>query len=428
MTPVTARPDRRGDHRRNLSPAMPNSSRPAIIYMCYDGVLEPLGESQVVAYLEGLADEYAIHLISFEKPADTARPEHLARMAARLRAAGIVWHPRRYHKHPPILSTLWDMAAAMLLAAWLALRHRARILHARSVLCAAMLYPARVLGRSGGGGRLLIDIRGFWADERVDGGMIRPGGAVYRVLKAMEKFLLARADHVVTLTHASVPVLRDDPRLGRTGAPITVIPTCADLLLFSPGERDRSAPLTIGYAGQVGTWYMLDEMLAFFAAVKRHRPDARLLVVNTHQQDAVRDALARAGIDPAAVELVGSGREGMPALMRRMDAGMALIHPFFSKIASAPTKLAEYLGCGVPVVGNAGCGDMVQIIEEDRVGVAMADTRPATIEAAALALLDRLGYPALPGRCVASARRHFRLDDGIARYRAIYRSLTGEAA
>lgn len=423
MTPYDSGPDGQGDHYR--IPPMPyRHDRPAAIYMCYDGVLEPLGESQVVAYLEHLATDYDIHLISFEKPADLTRREHQEAMAARLRTAGITWHPRRYHKHPKILSTLWDMGAAMVLAAWLALRHRARVLHARSVLCAAMLYPARLLGR----GRFLIDIRGFWADERVDGGMIPAGGAVYRVLKRIERAMLRDADHVVTLTRASVPVLRDDTRLGRVTAPITVIPTCADLTLFSPGERNRSRPLTIGYAGQVGTWYMLDEMLAFFLAVRRHRPNARLLIVNTHQQPAIREAIGRMGIDPETVEIVGSGRAGMPAQMRRMDAGLALIHPFFSKIASAPTKLAEYLGCGVPVVGNAGCGDMVQIIGEDRVGVALRDTAPDTIEAAALALLDVLDDPTLTDRCVASARQHFSLSEGVGRYHAIYRSLIDEAA
>jgi glycosyltransferase involved in cell wall biosynthesis len=399
-----------------------SSAKPAVIYMCYDGVLEPLGESQVVAYLEMLADEYAIHLISFEKPADIARTEHVDSMNDRLRLAGITWHARRYHKHPKIVSTLWDMGGAMLLAARLSRRHDAQVLHARSVLCAAMLYPAKLTGR----GKFLVDIRGFWADERVDGGMIHANGIVYRVLKVIEKAMLRNADHVVTLTQASVSFLRDDPRLGRTRAPISVISTCADLALFSPGAREKENLLTIGYAGQIGTWYMLDEMLAFFLAVQRHRPDARLLIVNQHQQDAIRAAIAKAGIDPTVVEIVGTQRAGMPGYMRRMDAGLALIHPFFSKISSAPTKLAEYLGCGVPVVGNAGCGDMVQIIADDRVGVAMAATSPEAIDAAALALLDQLEDPDLRERCVASARRRFSLVDGVAAYRAIYRSLTNK--
>ncbi|KQS04345.1 hypothetical protein ASG11_08855 [Sphingomonas sp. Leaf357] len=407
---------------------MDGNQKIPVIYMCYDGVLEPLGESQVVAYLEILADEYSIHLISFEKPADAARKELVARMSRRLETAGIIWHRRRYHKRPRILSTLWDMGGAILLAIWLAVRHRARVLHSRSVLCAAMLYPARLFGRA----RFVVDIRGFWVDERVDAGLIPNGGIIFRVLKRIEKTMLRNADHIVTLTHASVPYLRDDDRLGRTHAPISVIPTCADLDLFSPEETscDTRSPggsataLTLGYVGQLGTWYMLEEMLAFFAAIRRLRPAARLLVINKNQQDEVRAGLERAGIDPAVVEIRGATRDEMPEQIRRMDAGLALIRPYFSKIASAPTKLAEYLGCGVPVVGNAGCGDMVRIIEDDGVGVAMADTRADTIEAAAIALLDRLEDPAIGARCTASARRHFLLTDGAARYRDIYRSLT----
>lgn len=402
--------------------------KPSTLYMTYDGVLEPLGESQVVAYLEKLADAYAIHLISFEKPGDLAERDRLARMTTRLSIAGIVWHPRRYHKHPKILSTLWDMAAAMLLAVWLTLRHRVCLLHARSILCAAMLYPAKLIGSA----RFLVDIRGFWADERVDGGMIPSGGPVYRVLKAIEKTMLVRADHVVTLTRASVPVLREDPRFGLTAAPISVIPTCTDLNLFAPASSDGAPlvprPLTIGYVGQVGTWYMLDEMLAFFVAVRRLQPDARMLIVNKNQQDEIRRLVERVGVNPGAVEIVASNRADMPTYIGRMDAGLALIHPFFSKIASAPTKLAEYLGCGVPVVGNAGCGDMVQIIEEDGVGVAMADTSASAIEGAAVELIARLADPALPARCVASAHRHFALADGTARYRAIYAELCGSNA
>ncbi|WP_010185648.1 glycosyltransferase [Sphingomonas sp. PAMC 26605] len=401
-----------------------SSARPTVLYMSYDGLLEPLGESQVVAYLEILADDYIIHIISFEKPGDIAQRESMARMETRLRAAGIVWHPRRYHRRPKILSTLWDMTRAMLLALVLALRHRALLLHARSVLCAAMLFPAKLVG----GAKLLVDIRGFWVDERVDGGMIAARGAVYRVLKHLEKTMLVGADHIVTLTRASVPLLRDDARFGRTLAPITVIPTCADLALFSPalsapGARD----LTIGYVGQIGTWYMLDAMLAFFAAVHRLRPDARLVIVNQHQQDQIARACERHDIAPRAVEIVASDHRSVPAHIRRMDAGLALISPFFSKIASAPTKLAEYLGCGVPVVGNAGCGDMARIIADDGVGVAMPDTRPETIEAAAAALLECLADPTLGARCVASAHRHFALDAGAERYRSIYRSLTDGA-
>ena len=41
-----------------------------ILYLSYDGVLEPLGSSQVLNYVLGLAKNYNFILYSFEKPYD----------------------------------------------------------------------------------------------------------------------------------------------------------------------------------------------------------------------------------------------------------------------------------------------------------------------------------------------------------------------
>jgi glycosyltransferase involved in cell wall biosynthesis len=50
------------------------------------------------------------------------------------------------------------------------------------------------------------------------------------------------------------------------------------------------------------------------------------------------------------------------------DAGLAFIKACFSKLASSPTKYAEYLGCGLPIIINAGVGDSDTLIDEN-VGV-----------------------------------------------------------
>ena len=67
-------------------------ARPAILYISYDGMLEPLGQSQVLAYLERLARDYQVHLISFEKKGDETDSARLKRLRDRISAAGISWH------------------------------------------------------------------------------------------------------------------------------------------------------------------------------------------------------------------------------------------------------------------------------------------------------------------------------------------------
>ena len=81
----------------------------SVLYISYDGILEPLGQSQVLAYLKCLAPERTIHLISFEKSEDWARIVDRKGVADGIAASGIIWHPLRYHKQPTALATLWDI-------------------------------------------------------------------------------------------------------------------------------------------------------------------------------------------------------------------------------------------------------------------------------------------------------------------------------
>ena len=394
--------------------------KPALLYISYDGMLEPLGQSQVLAYLERLTDLAAIHLVSFEKPADLAGEARLTDMRARLQQAGIAWHPLTYHKSPTIPATLFDIAQGAAVALWLAARHGVRIVHARSYIPALIGWWVKLLT----GARLLFDMRGFWADERTDGGIWPPGGRLYRAVKRIERTLLLGADHIVTLTHASVPALEALPGLiGKQHAPVTVIPTCADLDRFTPGGGEAPGPFTLGYLGSIGTWYMFEEVLACFALIRERRPDARLLVVNRSEHELVRRLAAETGVAGETLEIVAADHAEVPTHVRRMSAGAAIIRPVFSKVASAPTKLAEYLGCGVPCLGNAGVGDMEAILEGEGAGVALREFTPDERERAVDRLLALTGDPGTPARCRAVAVRHFSVEEGAAQYRAIWRDL-----
>ena len=392
---------------------------PGILYISYDGMLEPLGQSQVVAYLEKLAPGRRIHLISFEKAADWTDKARRQAMEKRLAQAGIAWHPLRYHKRPSAPATAYDIAAGSGLAIALALRHRLSIVHARSYVPALMALAVK----KGAGASFLFDMRGLWADERTDGGLWPKDGTLYRAAKALERKLLLAADQIVTLTHASQAELRRFDYLAGRPPPIVVIPTCADLDRFTiqgPPQRD---PFVLGYVGSVGTWYLLDEMLDFFQRLREQEPAARLLIVNRQEQDRIRQRAAAIGVASADIEITASDHADMPAQIARMSAAMALISPSYSKIASAPTKLAEYLGCGVPCLGNAGVGDMEPILEGRQVGVALKGFSVTELDQGARRLLAMASEPDIQQRCRGVALELFSLDKGVESYNGIYRAL-----
>ena len=390
----------------------------SVLYISYDGMLEPLGQSQVLAYLEQLGADRPIHLLSFEKAEDWADADARARVQARMDAAGIRWHPRRYHKRPSAVATSWDIGIGILSGLWLVLRHRLRIVHARSYVSAVMALALKQLT----GARFVFDMRGFWADERVDGGLWPRDGRSYRVAKWFERRFLLNADHVVSLTHAAVAQMQRFDYLHGRMPRVTVIPTCADLRRFAPQPAPQG-DFVLGYVGSAGTWYLFDAVVTAFALLRERMPAARLLVVNRKEHDYIRQCLQDGRVPADAVELRAASHAEVPALMARMHAGVFFNKPVFSKQASAPTKLGEFLGCGIPCLANTGVGDMAAVLEGERVGVAVDAFDPAALDAGLSRLLALVQEPDIRERCVAAAHRHFSLDEGVERYRAIYNAL-----
>lgn len=391
-----------------------------VLYISYDGMLEPLGQSQVLAYLKKLSGTHCIHLLSFEKAADWGRHDERAQLMLDMQVHGIHWHPLRYHKSPTAIATSWDIAAGIFMGLWLMLRHRLRIVHARSYVPSVMAMALQSLV----GARFIFDMRGFWADERIDGGLWPADSRIYRVAKWFERRFLLSADHVVSLTHAAVRIMERFPYLRERKPRFTVIPTCADLNRFRPLPRpDGPSAFTLGYVGSAGTWYLFEHVVSCYAQLRQTTPDARLLIINRGEHDYIRRCFMDAGVSLDGVDLMAATHDEIPGLIARMDAGIFFIKPVFSKQASAPTKLAEFLGCGVPCLSNAGVGDMAEVLERERVGIALADFDAATLRIALERVQALVQDNDVHDRCVAAATKYFALDEGARRYADIYREV-----
>jgi glycosyltransferase involved in cell wall biosynthesis len=394
----------------------------SVLYISYDGMLEPLGQSQVLAYLKRLAVGRCIHLISFEKSSDWANEIERKRISQAISKAGIVWRPLRYHKKPSALATVWDITQGIAVGWWLVVRYRIRIVHARSYVPSVMALVLKNLTTV----KYVFDMRGFWADERVDGGLWPRRGWLFCVAKGYERRFLLAADHVVSLTNAAVREMEQFSYLQGRALNVSVIPTCADLTQFRPlTVVPNGDGFVLGYVGTVGTWYLFNEVAACFAQLLKLQPNARFLILNRGEHAFIRDQLTAAGVPDFSIEIITANHAEVPIQMSRMDAGIFFIKPVFSKQASAPTKLAEFLGCGVPCLGNAGVGDMSEVLESEEVGVTVKSFDTTSIAVALQKLLELSADPEISLRCVNTAQRYFSLENGVEAYSKIYSKLTG---
>ena len=118
-----------------------------------------------------------------------------------------------------------------------------------------------------------------------------------------------------------------------------------------------------------------------------------------------------------------ASRDEVPLFVAAADYGLFFIKPVFSKQASSPVKMGEFLAMELPMVTNGGVGDVADIMAESGAGVTIARVDDAAYRDA----LDTLqGLTKERARWRKAARRWFDLDTGIERFDAIYRELGKE--
>ena len=403
----------------------------SVLFITYDGLLDPLGGSQILPYIYDIASHpRQVHIISFEKMARFRVGKHA--MREELAKQGIRWTPLSFTSRGGKLGKAWDLLRMYGTALKLQLQHRFGIAHCRS-------YQAMQVGcflRRLTGVKTIFDMRGLWVDDRVDRAIWPQKKRFYRVLfryyKWVERQLLGCADAVVVLTERVIPELHIlTPNLH---APITVIPCCADFDHFQGiAEHQRAAiraTLNIGpdspvlsYLGSLGSVYLFDDMLNLFEAVLRQRDDVHLLLITKDWSQVYEDKLVKRGLDTqrSRIHVRPASRDEVPGLLGASDTMLNFIAPTYSMKACSPTKMAESLAMGIPVISNSGVGDVDCITQELDAGAVIDLEDPTAFDKVVSELDDILAKSGSELR--ERAREKLGLEVAKERYRQVYAKL-----
>ncbi len=288
------------------------------------------------------------------------------------------------------------------------------------------------------GTRFIFDMRGFWADERVDGGLWNLKNpiyaTVYRFFKRKEKDFLNESDYSISLTHVGRDEIKTWDISDQAKARIEIIPCCVDIDHFSDIKIDASHTaalrkslgisendFVVTYLGSIGTWYCLDEMLNLFALILKKKPAARFLFITPENPKTILTKATALGIDPAKLTITHADRAQVPSLLRLSSVGLFFIKPVYSKKSSSPTKLGEILSMGIPVIANSGMGDNDWTFSQWKIGHLVKDFSTPELSRAVDEIDSILKIPASEIRNVAES--YFSLEEGVKKYRRVYETL-----
>lgn len=361
---------------------------PPLTYLTVDSLQEGVGASQVLPYVVALARRgLDVRLNTLEKRAPVVE------LQDRLRHEGVRWYPHHFGGYGPAHG-LWRVLRGR---RWL---RQAELVHARSDLAAASTLLARPK-------HWLWDVRSLFPDQRVALGFLRPGSPEERILRMVEGRAAGGSDGIVTLTAAAIDVLAE--RYGpQVPLKARVVPTCVALDRFPVSPLPTSPPINMLLSGTLNSYYDVPAMLRFVKAVERRAP-TRLRVL-TSPRGPFEQQLTASG-----AKLTSVPHEHMPAEVAAAHVGLSVcrLDAGISLTAAMPTKVAEFLASGRPVVVNRGLGDFDALLQGTHTGVVLQGTEDHHLERGVDELLSLLEDTATPEHCRALAEHHFSLDRGV---------------
>lgn len=392
---------------------------------------DPLGQSQVLPYLIELSKKgIEFHLVSFEKhDRFLNHKRHIEKLCD---SAKINWHPQDYHTEGGISKTLKQIKRMRRVAFYLHSKHNFQIVHCRSYISALVgLKMKRKFGL-----KFLFDMRGFWADERVDGKLWDLSNPLYRTIykffKKKELQFLNEADYSVVLTENGRNEILTWKNLNKIEDRLRVIPCCVDLNLFDPKSiktneqidlRNKlgidSNDYVLGYVGSIGTWYMLEEMLTFYKILLEKYSNAKFLFVSGDEPDKITDQAKKQGIDTTKIIVASCLHNEMPLHISIFDSSVFFIRPSYSKKASSPTKQGEIMAMGIPVICNQGIGDTDLIVNKYYAGGVISSFTNYEYKLA----IEHLNFKRED--TIYGAKEFFSLDAGVENYYSIYQQING---
>jgi glycosyltransferase involved in cell wall biosynthesis len=358
-----------------------------VLYLSYDGLTDSLGQSQVLPYIVGLSKlGYSFTIVSCEKPHNYILQKEVVQQICTTN--NINWHPIPYTAKPKVLSTVYDVWHLYSTVQKLHKRYQFKLIHCRSYITALI----GLWCKSKYNIPFVFDMRGFWADERVDGGIWNLGNPIFKVVynyfKKKEKEFLLKSNAIVSLTHAAKQEMLTW-QLGISADKINVIPCCVDLQLFTPHKIQANvlhnfrtqlgiaaSDNVLGYLGGIDTWYMLPEMLQFFTAYQQRFVGSKFLFITHHSRSLIDEALKATSINPNDVFTIKGNRADIPHLISLCKAQLFFIKPAYSKMSSSPTKQAEIMAMGIPVFCNTKVGDTASIVTKYKSGIVLSEFTP----------------------------------------------------
>lgn len=367
-----------------------------LAYFSHDSISEGVGRSQILSLCRELSNAgVEVNLFSFEKIPPSLELKNLV-------ASSLIqwkWFPFENGGTFPAISRINTLRKV---------KGEFDVIHARGDLPA---FAAVLRNRE----PVLWDIRSLWTEQKKVLNPKRFNIFARTIIELMNRFTSRRVSAYNTLTNSITEVIRAKyPRLPSNHS---VVSTCVDTKLFAFEPHLPKIPLGL-LSGTFNSIYDSRLIREFNEYVIENFGHRILWIRGLESGDAIKDL--------GQQEIISSQYDDVARFVAQSSYGISVCRTDLgdSLKAAMPTKIAEFLSVGRPVIVNSNLGDVQELLVKNNVAVILDSEMDIPIAAQRLDIL--MNESDTPLRCREVAERYFSLKYATRSYLNMYHLLKSE--
>ena len=379
-----------------------------ILYISYDGVLDPLGQSQVLEYIYVNSNKYNFYLVSFEKSENLINTNNVNKLNNKLLNHGIKWTYLKYQKKSNVLKIFFSFIKALLIIINIYYTGF-KIIHIRSYIPGIIIYPLLLITRL----KLIFDIRGFLPDEKIDRLNWKKNSLKISFLRYFEKYLIKRSSKVITLTKESKCILKNNYNLYNYN--IIDIPTCVNIKKFKYKNNKQNRNLSFCFIGSINFAYDFNKIINLCKVIFNNRANIKFDFYLDDKNNFLKNLLKKNNLHKKVnIKYVESNK--IPSILIEYNYGICILKENKSVKASFPTKIGEYLSCGLPIICNNFNKDITLMIKKNKLGIVLDNN----FESKIFKYIDNYHHENNGKICREYAEKFLSLEFGSKKYSKLY--------
>ncbi len=227
----------------------------------------------------------------------------------------------------------------------------------------------------------IVDVRDLWINASISLGFLKSGSLLEKISRKYENYCFSKAEIITVTTKEMGRRISYNETIAKK---IRLISNGVEIDKFIPMKCKKKNQFV--YSGLIGHAQNLDLVILAMKKIILYHDTSFLIVGEGDTESDLKNLVKIHNLQKKVIFVGPKQREEIPKIINESIFGIAPLKNMESLEYAAPTKVYEYMSCGIPFLGT-GKGEIMNIAFDSKAGI-IAENNIDSISSAILFFLN----------------------------------------